>query len=181
MLQIKIPITAEGWDEEKEEFVEPTYQTLDLEHSLVSLAKWESKWCKSFIESKDKTEEETLDYIKLMTLTQDVDPDIFSILTKENVEQINDYINAPMTATTFRKVAGGKRNNEFVTAETIYQWMIALNIPFDRENWHLNRLITLIRVTSLKNQPPKKMSASEIMRRNDAINERRLKQLNTKG
>ena len=97
MLQIDIPLTAEGWDEEKEEFVEPIYQTLELEHSLASLAKWESKWCKSFIESKDKTEEEVLDYIKLMTLTPNVDPDIFNMLTKENVEQINDYINAPMT------------------------------------------------------------------------------------
>ena len=181
MLQIDIPLTAEGWDEEKEEFVEPIYQTLELEHSLASLAKWESKWCKSFIESKDKTEEEVLDYIKLMTLTPNVDPDIFNMLTKENVEQINDYINAPMTATTFKESRGGKRNNEFVTAETIYHWMASLQIPFDRENWHLNRLITLLRVSSVKNQPPKKMSASEIMRRNDAINEQRLKQLNTKG
>lgn len=181
MLQIDIPLTAEGWDEEKEEFVEPLYQTLELEHSLASLAKWESKWCKSFIESKDKTEEESLDYIKLMTLTPNVDPDIFNMLTKENVEQINDYINAPMTATTFKESRGGKRNNEFVTAETIYQWMTALQIPFDCDKWHLNRLITLLRVSSVKNQPPKKMSASEIMRRNDAINEQRLKQLNTKG
>ena len=181
MLRITIPIVAEGWDEEKEEFVDGVEQTIELEHSLLSLSKWESKWCKSFIESKDKTEEETLDYIRLMTLTPNVHPDVYHLLSKENVEQINEYINAPMTATTFSKVTGGKRNNEKVTAEIIYQWMTALNIPFDCENWHLNRLITLIRVSSIKSQPPKKMSTSEIMRRNDAINEQRLKQLNTKG
>lgn len=181
MLRIAIPIVAEGWDEEKEEFVDAVEQTIELEHSLVSLSKWESKWCKSFIESKDKTEEETLDYIRLMTLTPDVDPDIYYLLSKDNVQQINEYINAPMTATTFRKSLGGKRNNEVVTAEVIYQWMTALNIPFDCENWHLNRLITLIRVSSIKSQPPKKMSTSEIMRRNDAINEQRLRQLHTKG
>ena len=181
MLQISIPIIAERWDEEKEEFVDAVEQTIELEHSLASLSKWESKYCKSFIESKDKTEEETLDYIRIMTLTPNVHPDIYHLLSKENVEQINEYINAPMTATTFRKGTGGKRSNEIVTAEIIYQWMTALQIPFECEHWHLNKLITLIRVSSIKNQPPKKMSKGEIMRRNDALNEQRLKQLNTKG
>lgn len=181
MLTIRIPILAEGWNEEKEEFIDSVEQVLELEHSLLSLSKWESKWGKSFIETQDKTQEETLDYIRCMTLTPNVHPDIYHLLTKENVDAINAYINAPMTATTFRKATGGRRNNEIVTSEIIYQWMTALNIPFDCENWHLNRLVTLIRVSSIKNQPPKKMSRNEIMRRNDALNEARKQQYNTKG
>ena len=181
MLQIIVPITPEGWDEEKEEFVDPIVQTLELEHSLVSLSKWESKWCKSFISNKDKTNEEVLDYIRCMTLTPNVHPDIYKLLTKDNVEEINAYINAPMTATTFSNVGGGKANREVITSEVIYQWMTALQIPFECQDWHLNRLITLIRVSSIKNQPPKKMSKSEIMRRNNALNEARKQQLHTKG
>ena len=181
MLTIRIPIAAEGWDEEKQEFVEPVDQILELEHSLISLSKWESKWCKSFIDSKDKTEEESLDYIRCMTLTPNVHPDIYYLLTEENVDVINDYINAPMTATTVKNIGGGKKNSSFITAEVIYDWMISLGIPLDRETWHINRLIMLIQVRSINSQPKKKMSSSEIMRRNDAINEQRLKQLNTKG
>jgi hypothetical protein len=181
MLTIKIPILAEGWDETREEFVDSVEQTIELEHSLLSLAKWESKWCKSFIEAQDKTAEETLDYIKCMTVTPNVHPDVYHLLTKENVDAINEYINAPMTATTFRKTAGGRRSNEIITSEIIYHWMTALNIPFECENWHLNKLITLIRVSSIKNQPPKKMSGSEIMRRNDALNEMRMQQSKMKG
>lgn len=181
MLEISIPISPEGWDEEKQEFVEPSYQVLQLEHSLVSLSKWESKWCKSFISSKDKTDEELMDYIYCMTLDEDVDPVVYNYLTKENVDQINKYIEAPMTATYFAEDRGGKSNRETITAELIYYWMIALNIPFECQYWHLNRLLTLVRVCNIKNQPPKKMSRREIMSRNAAMNAARRQQMNSKG
>ena len=181
MLRITIPISPEGWDEKKEEFVEAKTVTLQLEHSLVSLSKWESKWCKPFLSTGDKTSEETLDYIKCMTLTQNVDPDIYSRVTAKNIEDINQYIYAPMTATTFSEDKRGKTNREIVTAELIYYWMIALNIPFECQKWHLNRLLTLIRVCNVKNAPPKKMSKRELMSRNAALNAARRKQLNTNG
>ena len=181
MLTIKIPIVAEGWDEEKQEFVEPIEQVLELEHSLVSLSNWESKWCKSFIDSKDKTEEESLDYIRCMTLTPNVHPDIYYLLTDENVEEINKYINAPMTATTVKNIGGGKKRNSFITAEVIYDWMITLGIPLYRETWHINRLVTLIQVRSAKNQPAKKQSRADIVRSQHDINEANKKYFNTKG
>ena len=99
MLQLNIPLSPEGWDEEKQEFVEPKIKTLQLEHSLVSLSKWESKWCKPFLSRDAKTLEETIDYIKCMTITQNVDPDVYNHLTSENIAQVNAYIDAPMTAT----------------------------------------------------------------------------------
>jgi len=181
MLQITIPLSPEGWDEEKQEFVQPKSQTLQLEHSLVSLSKWESKWCKSFLSKKDKTREETLDYIKCMTITQNVSPDVYNHLTAKNIEQINDYIGAPMTATYFSEEKQGKVNNEPVTSELIYYWMVALNIPFECQKWHLNRLLTLIRVCNIKNQPPKKRSRRDIMSRNAALNAARRNQLNSRG
>lgn len=181
MLQISVPISPEGWDERKQEFVEPSYKVLQLEHSLVSLSKWESKWCKAFFSNKDKTFEETIDYIRCMTLTQNVKPEVYDHLTRENISQIYDYINAPMTATTFREKPGNKINNETITSELIYYWMITFNIPVEFQKWHLNRLLTLIRVCNVKNQPPKPMSRREIMTQNAALNAARRKQLNTRG
>ena len=181
MLQIKVPLTSEGWDEEKQEFVEPTYKILQLEHSLISLSKWESKWCKPFFSKEKKTGEQVVDYIKFMTITKNVDDEIYDKLSNENIEEINNYIEAPMTATTFSKEQTGKFSKEIITNEIIYYWMIALNIPFECQKWHVNHLLTLIRVCNVKNQPGKKMSKSEILSRNAALNAARRQQLNTRG
>lgn len=180
MLQITIPAT-EQFNEETNEFVTTKAQTLQLEHSLISLSKWESKWCKSFIDSKNKTNEETLDYVRCMTLTSNVKPEVYQCLTQQNIEDINAYIDAPMTATVFNDMGdkGGKK--DVITSELIYYWMIANNIPFECEKWHLNRLITLIRVCNIKNTPPKKMSKRDIMSRNAALNAARRQQMNSRG
>lgn len=180
MLQITVPAT-ERFNEETNEFISTKEQTLQLEHSLISLSKWESKWCKSFIDSKDKTTEETLDYVRCMTLTPNVKPEIYQNLSAQNIAAVNAYIDAPMTATVFgdNKKSGGPK--EIITAELIYYWMIANNIPFECEKWHLNRLITLIRVCNIKNTPPKKMSKRDIMSRNAALNAARRQQMNSRG
>ena len=180
MLQIVIP-GQELWDEQKQEFINTKEQVLQLEHSLISLSKWEAKWCKVFLSKQEKTQEETIDYIKCMTITSNVDPEVYNHLTRENIKEIEDYIAAPMTATYFSSDNAGKSSREQVTSELIYYWMIALNIPFECQKWHLNRLLTLIKVCNIKNQPPKKMSKREIMSRNAALNAARRQQLNTKG
>ena len=180
MLQITIP-AVEQWDESKQEFVCSKAQTLQLEHSLVSLSKWESKWHKAFLTKDEKTFEETLNYIKCMTLTQNVDSETYNFLTNENFKLINQYIEDPMTATRFSEEKNSSLNKEQITAELIYYWMIALNIPLECQKWHLNRLLTLIKVCNIKNQPPKKRSRNEIASRNVALNEARRQQLNTKG
>lgn len=179
MLEIKIP-KRELWDEAKEEFVTTKEQTLQLEHSLVSLSKWESKWCKSFINQKDLTSEEMLDYIKCMTINRNVDPEVYNYLSTSELNKINEYINAPMTATTFSNNKKGN-NREIITSELIYYWMIACNIPFECQKWHINRLLTLIRVCEAKNQAPKKMGKGELMRRNAALNAARRKKLHSRG
>ena len=186
MLVITIPASkpVEYYDEIKEEFFTKPgtkEQTLQLEHSLGALSKWESKWCRPFLSNPPATVEETIDYIKCMTITKNVNPEVYDNLTEENIEQIKAYINAPMTATTFYDEKNTKRNREIVTSELIYYWMIALQIPSDYEKWHINRLLTLIRVCNIKNQPPKKRSRREIMSRNAALNAARKRQLNTNG
>ena len=184
MLRITIPASvSEQFDEEKNEFIYTLIaeeQTLDLEHSLVSLSKWESKWCKPFL-SSDKTDEEILDYIKDMTLNPNVDPEVYTRLTQSNIKAINTYIGAPMTATTFSEDNQGKAKREVITAEIIYYWMVALQIPFECQYWHLNRLITLVRVCNVKNAPPKKRSKRDTASRYAAMNAARRKQYNSKG
>ena len=180
MLTITIPAT-EKFDEIKGEFIYTKEETLQLEHSLISISKWESKWCKPFLAKQDKTAEEVIDYVKCMTLNKNINDDVYDCLSQANIIAINDYIGAPMTATYFSNQDKGKRNNEQITSELIYYWMIALNIPFECQKWHINRLLTLIRVCNIKNSPPKKMSKRDIISRNAALNAARRQQLNTKG
>lgn len=180
MLPIKIP-AGELWDEKKEQLIITKECTLHLEHSLISISEWESKWCVPFYDS-EKTEEQVFDYIRCMTIDRNIDPNVYYQLTAENVKAINQYIAAPMTAST---VSSNEKNNklsgERVTSELIYYWMIQYNIPVSFEKWHLNRLIMLIRICSEKNKPAKKMSRSEIMRQNRALNQARRARLHSKG
>jgi len=180
MLTIMVGAT-DVYDESSGEFGVQGGFELQLEHSLVSLSKWESEFEKSFLGNDEKTSEEIFAYIKAMTLTPEVPKEIFEKLSEGNVEEINSYIEAKMTATWFSDQPGSPRSRDVITAELIYYWMIVFNIPFECQHWHLNRLFTLIRVCNIKQDKPKKMSRSEIAARNRALNEQRKAQLNTKG
>ena len=177
---LKIDIQGyEFYDEVNNEFITTDSQTITLEHSLISISKWEMKWNKPFL-SSEKSNEEILDYIKCMNINSNVSDDVYTRLTNANLQEINDYINAPMTATTFNEKSKGN-NREVVTSELIYYWMISFNIPMECQKWHINRLLTLVRVCSIKNNPPEKMSKQELARRNKQLNAERRKQLNSKG
>lgn len=180
MLTITIP-AIELFDEVKMEFINTKEQTLELEHSLVSLAAWESIWEKPFLTKEEKTREETISYIRCMTLTPNVDPDVYTYINDDIIKEVNAYIAAPMTATTFTEEKTGKTNSDITTAEIIYYWMVSLNIPPEYRFWHLNQLMTLIKVCSIKNAPPKKRKAADIMRENAARNAARRKKLNSRG
>ena len=179
MLEITIP-KQRLFNEETYEFMNVDETKLCLEHSLVSLSKWESKWHKPFI-SSEKSKEEIMDYIKFMTITKNINPIVYNALTDENVIQIKNYIDDPMTATTFSQKNNGEHNSEIITAELIYYWMIELKIPVEFQKWHINRLITLIRVCEIKNTPPKKRSSREIASRTAAINAARRQKYAKKG
>lgn len=180
MLKVTIP-ASEYFNSQTNEFIETKEQQLQLEHSLVSLSKWESKWKKPYLVKKTKTTEETIDYIKCMTLTQNVDPNIYLAIPSSVISKITKYIEDPMTATIVPKIENKKGRQETITGELIYYWMIVFNVPFECQKWHLNRLLTLINVCSVKQAPKKKMSKAELMARNKALNEQRKKELNTKG
>lgn len=180
MLQIIIPET-EMFNEDTGEFITVKRQVLQMEHSLISLSKWEEKYHKPFLHTSEMTPEETLYYVKCMTITQNVDDIVYQCLTSENLKAINDYIKNPMTATTISEHVAGKKSREILTNEVLYYDMISCGIPFECQKWHLNRLIMLIRVCTAKNQPPKKMSRNEIANRNRTLNAARRKKLNTNG
>ena len=180
MLKITIP-SIELYDEESETFTSSKEQTLVLEHSLVSLSKWESKWHKPFLTKEPKTVEETIDYIKCMTTTQNVDDSVYKYITNENLGLVREYIESEMTATKFSKDDKKTTSREIITAEIIYYWMIALNIPFECQKWHLDRLVTLINVCNIKNAPSRKVNKRELMSRNAALNASRRNALRSKG
>lgn len=179
MLILKVPISEELYNEETNEFFSDVFE-LRLEHSLVSLSKWESKFCKPFL-GKDKTVEETLWYVDAMMLDSKTPTDIALRLTNEHLAKVNEYIQAPMSATTIRETPNRRTNQETITAELIYYWMIALSIPFECQHWHLNRLLMLIRVCNAKNEPPKKVSKSEARARQRELNAQRRQAYGTRG
>lgn len=183
MLKITIP-KCEIWDEANNCFILTKEQELCLEHSLVSLSKWESKHHKYFLENKTINPEEMLDYIRCMTLTKNVEPEVYNALTQQNINDIVNYINDSMTATFFSDNGQKKTSKEIITSEIIYYWMISLQIPVEFQKWHLNRLLTLIKVCNEKNTPEKdkkKMTKREIMERNKMLNEQRRKITHSKG
>lgn len=181
MLQLEIP-RRELFDDATAEFIYYEKTSLQLEHSLVSLSKWESTWQKPFLGNKEpKTLEETVDYIKCMTVTQNVKPETYLHLPDDVIEKVDNYINLPMTATWFNENQNSPKSREIITAEIIYYWMIAHQIPMECQKWHLNRLLTLVRVCNLKNQPPKKQGRKEAMSKQSALNQARRSQHHTKG
>lgn len=180
MLELHVP-GQEFWDDEKEEFTYGKDVVLQLEHSLVSISKWEAKHHKAFLSKRIKSQDEMDDYIRCMVINRNVDPSVFSRLTVENLQDINEYIENPMSATYLGndKETGGPKDT--ITSELIYYWMITYNIPAEYQKWHINRLMALISVCSRKNSPGKKMSNRAILQKNAALNAKRRAMLGTKG
>lgn len=181
MLTINIE-NKEFFDGNTRRFIDIPAMKLDFEHSLVSLSKWEELWEIPFLNGDDKTDEQVISYVKCMLLTENVPDEALVALTAEQYKEINNYISAKRTATTFSNQGPQKNNGEFVTSELIYYWMVALQIPFcPSESWHLNKLLTLIKVVNLKNSPPKKMSRAEITSRQRQLNAARRAKYGTTG
>jgi hypothetical protein len=181
MLTIRVSST-EAFDESTSEFVEQGGLALDLEHSLLSVSKWEAKFERPFLGQEEKSAEEVIAYVKFMCLTPDFPPGIFAELSQSNMNAINDYLNAKQTATWFSDhPSAPQTSREIITSELIYYWMTVFHIPFECERWNLNRLFTLIRICNLKQEKPKKMSRAEIARRNQELNARRKAQMGTSG
>lgn len=180
MLTLDLP-AVEAWDPKNEEFVWLEAATLKLEHSLYSISKWESKWKKSFISSREKSMEETIDYFRCMSLNDDVDERYFKWMDQNTMKIISDYINDSMTATTITHQKDQKPSREIITAEIVYYWMVALQIPFECQYWHFNKLMTLIEVCNIKNQPPKKMPKSKALAQNRSLNAARRARHHSKG
>ena len=180
MLKIIVP-GEEYFNEIKEEFETVGDVELELEHSLISLSKWESKHQKPFLANSPKTPTEILSYIEAMVLTPNFSEDLFQRFTNIQYSQINAYIESKESATTFGDMPERRGRGETITSELIYYWMVAFNIPFECERWHLNRLFALIRICNLKNSKPKKMSRSELAARNRELNAKRRAQYDTRG
>ena len=169
MLTVSIP-ESEFYNESTGEFIEVRPRTIQMEHSLISVSKWESKWKKPFFDGKPKTRAETIDYYKCMTVTPNVDPTLYLGITPEIEKKILSYINEPQTATTIHKRNGGHGKSETLTSELIYYQMSAQNIPFECERWHMSRLFMLLEIAAIKSNPTKKMSKKDIYSQNRALN-----------
>lgn len=182
MLEIVVP-AGEGFNSAKNEFFYWNEQKLVLEHSLLSISQWEAKYHKPFL-SSEKSDKEVLDYVRCMTINKNVDPNVYLHLTSQNLNDINDYINDSMTATWFTeevKKEGAVSHKETITSELIYYYMVACQIPFECQKWHINRLLTLIRIYNEKNKDPKKMSKKDLLARNKSLNAARKAKYNSKG
>lgn len=181
---LEIPISEqEYFDDTTERFVKISAAVIQLEHSLVSLSKWESIWCVPFLKKADRTEEETLSYLQCMLLNPE-HAQYLSKLTEENYKAIHEYINSKQTATILPDTGKSTGPKETFTAELFYYWMFSLGIPLECQDWHLNRLLTLIRIFDIKNSKPKKLTREEMQeqaRKNHELNEARMAEMGTNG
>jgi hypothetical protein len=182
MLKVIVPLEAEVYDESTNKFKVLNNYTMVLEHSLASLSKWEEQHEKPFLNTEQKTTDETHSYFECMSVAGEIPPEVFRNLTPEHYSAINKYLDAKMTATWFNDPPNAPRSRDVITAEIIYYYMISLSIPFECQYWHLNKLLTLIKVCNQKNQPPKKrMSRNELAQRNRDLNAERKAKLGTRG
>ena len=172
---LELPIKGrEMFDENTFEFKQFKDTTLKLEHSLVSVSKWEEKYKKPFLTEQSKTREETIFYIKCMTINNNVDDDVYNLITDDHITEVNEYIADQKTATWFTDYSNDDSSNgEQVTSELIYYWMIYHRIPPEYQKWHLSRLMTLIKICNIKNSPPKKMSEAETLQMYKELNAKR--------
>lgn len=181
MISVDIP-ERDYYDESTNTFVMIPARTINLEHSLVAISNWESKWMKPFLNDKPKTTEETYDYIQCMVVGEPCDLLTIQSITSFDLDRITAYIQSPRTATTITQRGPAKPNREVKTSELIYYWMIAFNIPFECQYWHLNRLLTLVNICNIKNDTSnKKVNPKDTLRRNAELNAARKKALNTSG
>ena len=182
MLQLTIP-QREWFNDKTQEFIVYPKRVLWLEHSLLSISKWESKWKKPFLQQDHaRSYEESIDYIRCMTINTQHDPDAYKGLNKNILDKVREYINDGMTATTFSKRSNGNNGKkQVVTSELVYYWMINYNIPFECEKWHFNRLMTLIRICEIKSNGNQKMKRSDTYARNKALNAANRAKFNSKG
>ena len=180
MFKVIVP-EQENFNEETGEFEHVEEVVFEVEHSLFSLSKWESKFEKPFLAQNEKTPEEMLGYLEAMVITPDLDPSIVRSCTQENLKDIQEYIDSAQSATTFGDMPRQRGPGEVITSELIYFWMVCFTIPFECQHWHLNRLFSLIRVCNIKNSKQKKMSRHEVAQRNRELNAQRKAQLNTTG
>lgn len=173
---------VESFDNEKQVFltVEQAF-TLELEHSLLSLSKWESKYETPFLGNEKHSSEEIFDYLKMMTLTPNVPDSVYDRLTGEHYHKINEYIESKQSATIFGEMPQTRGRGENITSELIYYWMVAYTIPFECEHWHLNRLFSLIRICNVKNSKKQKMPKAQLSQRYRELNEKRKAEFNTRG
>ena len=181
MLQIYVP-TQEYYDERNEMFINIPAVTLKLEHTLVAISKWEAKWKKAFLGKQEKTNEEIVDYVKCMTLNEEpIDSMVYTALTASDFKKVKAYLEDKMSASCLPERDKGE-SGDTVTSELIYYWMVALQIPFECQYWHLNRLLTLVQICNMKNNPDKrKMSREELLARNRALNAERKAKYNSRG
>jgi hypothetical protein len=171
----------EIYNEETEEFGSFNDVVVDLEHSLISLSKWESKFQKPFLSSAEKTSEETFGYIQAMVISPEIDPDVLFRCSQKNINDVQEYIESSQSATTFGQMPERRGPGEVITSELIYYWMVAFQIPFECETWHLNRLFSLIRICNIKNSKPQRMSRVEAAQRNRELNAQRRREFGTSG
>lgn len=181
-------ITLEGdevFNEETQEFSSVGDIDLHLEHSLVSLSKWESKHEVPFLGPQEKTSEQILDYIICMIQDPLIPEDLFNRMKQNQVNQIQEYINSPQSATTFTKDPYERPSREVITSELIYYWLAAFQISFEVETWHLNRLFALVRIAHIKSNESQKggqkIPKHDIARRNRELNAQRRAQYDTSG
>jgi hypothetical protein len=171
----------EVYDEATNRFGTVNDIVVELEHSLLSVSKWESKFEKPFLANTEKTVEEIVEYVRFMIITPGLPPEVLNRFTNAHFEAVNNYINSKQSATTFGQMPDRRGPGETITSELVYYWMVQFNIPFECERWHLNRLFSLIQICNIKQSKPKKMSKGDIARRNRELNEQRRAQLGTSG
>lgn len=184
-----INLGDELFDEETNTFLHPVGKKLHLEHSLLSISKWEAEWEIPFLNT-DKTSEQSLSYIKCCVLDDDFDELLLNTLSDKNILDFNAYLSKGMTAKKIidlRSSLSQKRKSrrpasqKALTSEDIYYSMIQFHVWKECEEWPLQRLLSLLQLCSLKSNSTGEMSKSDQAKFYREENARRKAKYHTNG
>lgn len=171
----------EYYDEQLNRFYTLPPKVVNFEYSLAAVAEWEAIWKIPLLNTELGVDSDM--FLSLAMCMSDDRELLEYYLDDTEKAELHKYLSDSQTATTINSSQNGNTTGrgKVYTAEEIYALMFMNGIPIEWESRNLNRLLVILRIISIYQNPPKKMSQQDVMKQNARLNRERKNKYKTKG